>query len=55
MKAKGEKFANGAVAIRDTFVQMCMMGQRTDNQGGPPDMQQSYQVRGLCASLASIP
>ncbi len=43
-KAYGVAFANAALLVRDTFVQVCFMAQRTDGQAGCPDIHQSAQV-----------
>ena len=43
-KAHGVAFANAALVVRDTFVQVCCMAQRTDGQAGCPDIHQSAQV-----------
>ena len=43
-KARGVAFANAALVVRDTFVQVCFMAQRTDGQAGCPDIHQSAQV-----------
>ncbi len=43
-KAHGVAFANAALVVRDTFVQVCFMAQRTDGQAGCPDIHESAQV-----------
>ena len=43
-KAHGVAFANAALVVRDAFVQVCLMAQRTDGQAGCPDIHQSAQV-----------
>ena len=40
----GWVYANKALSVRDTFVQVCLVGQRSDGQDGPPDMAASAQV-----------
>ncbi|DBA78805.1 hypothetical protein WJX77_001831 [Trebouxia sp. C0004] len=44
LKAHGVAFANAALIVRDTFVQVCFMAQRTDGQAGCPDIHQSAQA-----------
>ncbi|KAL0021424.1 hypothetical protein WJX79_005613 [Trebouxia sp. C0005] len=43
-KAHGVAFANAALVVRDAFVQVCLMAQRTDGQAGCPDIHQSAQA-----------
>ncbi len=43
-KAHGVAFANAALNVRDTFVQVCFMAQRIDGQAGCPDIHESAQV-----------
>ncbi len=43
-KARGVAFANAALVVRDTFVQVCFMAQRADGEAGCPDIHQSAQV-----------
>ncbi len=56
---KGRAFASTALAVRDTFVQVCLMGRRTDAEVGLPNMQQSAQVQlihpCLCLHVACAP
>ena len=40
----GKCFADSALAARDAFVQVCLMGQRADDQRGPPTVQQAAKV-----------
>ena len=47
LEQHGRAFADSALAVRDTFVQICLIGQQADATAGPPDMQQSAQVHGL--------
>ena len=47
LEQHGRAFADSALAVRDTFVQVCLIGQQADATAGPPDMQQSAQVHGL--------
>ncbi|KAL0053317.1 hypothetical protein WJX82_004176 [Trebouxia sp. C0006] len=43
-KARGVAFANAALVVRDTFVQVCFMAQRADGEAGCPDIHQSAQA-----------
>ena len=50
----GQALADAALADRDTFVQVCLLGQRPGCQAGlsePPSVQQATQVRILCYVL----
>ena len=40
----GVQYADAALAIRDTFVQVCLIGCTADHQPGPPTVQQAAQV-----------
>lgn len=54
-KAKGVAFAHSALAVRDTFIQTCLMARCTDCQAGSPNVHQSAQVRSLCHTNANQP
>ena len=41
----GWVYAKKALAVRDAFVQVCLIGQRSDGQDGLPDMAASAQVQ----------
>ena len=52
MKQQGADDANMALAARDTFVQVCLMGQRPDGKPGVPSVELAQEV---CAPLALLP
>lgn len=48
LNKQGADDANMALAARDTFVQVCLMGQRPDGKPGVPSVELAQEV---CASL----
>lgn len=54
-KAKGVAFAHSALAVRDTFIQTCLMARCTDCQAESSNVRQSAQVRSFCHTDAKQP
>lgn len=40
----GQEWADSALAARDNFVQVCLLGQRPGSHAGPPSVEQAAQV-----------
>lgn len=52
LNKQGADDANMALAARDTFVQVCLMGRRPDGKPGVPSVELAQEVH---ASLAFLP
>lgn len=52
LNKQGADDANMALAARDNFVQVCLMGQRPDGKPGVPSVELAQEV---CAPLALLP
>lgn len=51
----GQERADSALAERDNFVQVCLLGQRPGSHAGPPSVEQAAQVCIAKASAHSHP
>lgn len=52
---QGADAANMALAVCDTFVQLCLMGQRPDGKPGVPSVEDAQEVCAQEALLACNP